>query len=142
MLRLEQMVDPYTLLGMAAIVPFIETIDILMEFAQSRDVFIQDSVGALKTCELQLLKLYADSATAFKTNDHHVFRSLTQLSHYDIHMKWESGDVVNGKSGRARLAFIINGKTELAKYKGQFVDEATYAALAIRVRAECEGKFL
>jgi hypothetical protein len=83
------MLDPYTLLGMAAIIPLIEALDVVMEFAQRRNVFIQDFVAVLKQCESELLKLYADLANAFFTDEHHVFHSLVSLSHYDICMSLE-----------------------------------------------------
>jgi hypothetical protein len=130
------MLDPYTLLGMAAIIPLIEALDVLMEFAQRRNVFIQDFVAALKQCETELLRLYADSATAFLTDEHHVFRSLESLSHYDIHMKWDLGDMEGGTHGR-RLAFLVNGTLQHAVNNGKSVDEVTYAVIAKRVQAEC-----
>lgn len=45
------MLDPYTLLGMTALMPLLETIDMLVTFAQKRDVYVCDFVAALKIAE-------------------------------------------------------------------------------------------
>jgi hypothetical protein len=102
------MLDLYTLLGMAAIIPLIEALDVLMEFAELRNVFIQDFVVALKQCEVELLRLYADPTTTFLTDEHHIICSLESLSHYDIHMKWDLGDTERGTRGGCS-AFLMNG---------------------------------
>jgi hypothetical protein len=135
------MLDPYTLLGMVAIIPLIEALDVLMEFAQRRNVFIQDFVATLKQCETKLLRLYADSATAFLTDEHHVFLSLQSLSHYDIHMKWDLADSEGGTHGK-RLAFVVNGTLQHAVNSGKMVDEVTYVAIAKRIQTECCCKYL
>jgi hypothetical protein len=44
------MVDPYTLLSMLAMLPLLEEIDALVNYAQMRDVFVCDFVGGLLQC--------------------------------------------------------------------------------------------
>jgi hypothetical protein len=40
-----KMKDPYTLLSILAMLPFLKEIDVLVNFAQMRDVFVCDFVG-------------------------------------------------------------------------------------------------
>jgi len=54
---LKAMSDPYTLLGMMAIMPLLETIDLLVTFVQKRDVYVCNFVAALKVTEGQLYTL-------------------------------------------------------------------------------------
>lgn len=108
---------------MAAIIPFVETLDVLIDFVQSKGIYIQDFVACLKACKLELLKLYTDSALSFKTNNHHVFTSLTQLSQYDIHLKWNTSYNNEGETRSERLIFIVKDKLEPTKHKGQFINQ-------------------
>jgi len=63
------MLDPYTLLGMVALMPLLETIDLLVTFAQKQDVFVCDFIAALKIAEGQLYTLYIDRATSYSTDE-------------------------------------------------------------------------
>ena len=47
---LDVLCDPSCLLGMATLVPLIESLDSLIIFSKKRDVFICDFIGALKVC--------------------------------------------------------------------------------------------
>jgi len=51
------MLDPYTLLGMVALMPLLETVDLLVMFAQKWNVYVCDFVAALKIAEGQLYTL-------------------------------------------------------------------------------------
>jgi len=48
---LDLILDPYTLLGMTALMPLLETIDLLVTFAQKQDVYVCNFVAALKIAE-------------------------------------------------------------------------------------------
>jgi hypothetical protein len=50
---LDAMVDPYVVLGMTCIVPLLECINVLIKFAQQRNVYICDFVGGLITCQVE-----------------------------------------------------------------------------------------
>jgi hypothetical protein len=49
---LDGLVDPYVVLGMTYIVPLLECINALIKFAQQRDVYICDFIGALVACQV------------------------------------------------------------------------------------------
>jgi hypothetical protein len=57
------MIDPYVLLGMMALLPLLEAVNSLIEFAQRRDIFICDFVAALETCHNQLFTYYMNQDT-------------------------------------------------------------------------------
>jgi len=57
--------DPFTLLGMCALLPLLEAIDTLVNFVQKRDVYICDFVAAVKVYQGSLYRMYEDKATAF-----------------------------------------------------------------------------
>jgi len=44
----EPLLDSYVLLGMMALMPLLETLDLLVTFAQNQDAFICDFVAKLK----------------------------------------------------------------------------------------------
>jgi hypothetical protein len=47
---LSKLVDPYIPLGMTCLLPLMEAINTLIQFAQKRDIFICDVVGTLHHC--------------------------------------------------------------------------------------------
>jgi hypothetical protein len=82
------LLDPYVLLGLCAIQPFLEAIDTLCVFAQQNDIFVCDLVAALQVCEGQLYALYVDRGTAFGRDEFWAFSGLLDCSHDSIHWKW------------------------------------------------------
>jgi hypothetical protein len=52
---LDCLVDPYVVLGMTCIIPLLECINVLIKFAQQRDVYICDFIGALVACQVETL---------------------------------------------------------------------------------------
>ena len=48
--NLKLLLDPYVLLGMLALLPMLEAVDTLIQWAQKQDAFICDFVGALGVC--------------------------------------------------------------------------------------------
>ena len=89
-------------------------------------------------CEATLSKLYADPACASITETHHSFKSLMGFNYYDIHLKWDVGDINKGTGGKYS-AFNVRGKLEPAIHKGQRVNDATIHGLATQVKSECVG---
>ncbi|KAG0595346.1 hypothetical protein M758_UG159400 [Ceratodon purpureus] len=138
--NLDVLLDPYTLLGMTGLQPLLETVNTLVEFAQGRNVFVSDFVGALEVCEDRLNQLYLDSQTAFGTDDFWAFTGLQNCTHEVIHLKW----VEDLNDSSEQLAFMVNGDKLFAKTKlpgsqvVKPVDHETYNTLIIRVKAECQ----
>jgi hypothetical protein len=76
---LERMVDPYVLLGMMALLPLLEAVNTLIEFAQRRDIFICDFVAALSRCHSQLFTYYINQDTRWRRDDFHSFNQLIEV---------------------------------------------------------------
>jgi hypothetical protein len=51
------LVDPFCMLGMCCIIPLLESIDSLVQFAQQQDVFTCDLVEVVKICQKATLYL-------------------------------------------------------------------------------------
>jgi hypothetical protein len=81
------MVDPYTLLSMLAILPLLEEIDALVNYAQMRDVFVCDFVGGLLKCQEQSFILYKDVGTAYKRDRFYAFNQILDFNHEQILMR-------------------------------------------------------
>ena len=96
---------PYTVLGMTALMPMLETIDMLVTFSQKRDVYICDFVAALKIYEGELYSLYAHKGIAFASDEFWAFCNLLDCSHEQIHMKW----MADLNDNTANLVFVANG---------------------------------
>jgi len=79
------MLNPYALFGMTTLMLLLETMDLLVIFAQKRDVYLYKFVVALKIAEGQLFILY--KRTAYATNEFWAFKNILECSHSQIHMK-------------------------------------------------------
>jgi len=129
------MLDPYTLLGMVALMPLLETIDLLVMFAQKWDVFICDFIAALKIAEGQLYTLYIDRTTYYSIDEFWAFKNLVDCSHSQIHWKWVSD--LNTDS--AQLVFVANGEKIWALHDAQPVDRECFGTLTNTIKREVFG---
>lgn len=66
---LQWLLDPYTLLGMCALLPLLEAIDTLVNFAPKRDVYICDFLAAVKVSQASLYWMYEDKGTMFSADE-------------------------------------------------------------------------
>lgn len=129
------LLDPYTMLGMCALLPLLEAIDTLVVFAQKRDVYICDFVAAVKVCQASLYRMYEDRATAYSSDEFWSFNNLLDCSHEQIHIKW----VTDLNDDSAILTFVCHGEQIHAEHKGGPVDRILWASLLGKVKAECTG---
>jgi len=129
------MLDPYTLLGMVALIPLLETVDMLVTFAQKRDVYVCDFVAALKIAEGQLYTLYIDRATAYATDEFWGLKNLIDCSHSQIHWNWVSD--LNNDS--AQLVFVSHGEKIWATHDAQPVDREVFATVTDTLKREISG---
>jgi len=133
------MLDPYTLLGMTAIMPLLEALDILVTFAQKRDVYVCDFVAALKIAEGQLYTLFnIDKATSYATDEFWAMKNIIECSHSQIHMQWMS----NMNDHSAELVFVANGDKIWAAHKAAPVDREVFATITETIKTECLGTVL
>jgi hypothetical protein len=87
---LASLTDVETLLGLACLVPLMEVVDCMMQFVQSRDVYICDFVGALRECQLQLSTMFLDPDTTFKSDAFSLLHGLEETCSPTIWLKWVS----------------------------------------------------
>lgn len=136
--------DPYTLLGMAAIWPMLEAVNVLMEYAQSREVFVCDFIAAIVVLEGQLYAFYEDPKTAFSSYEFWAFRKLTTFTHDTIQLNW----ITDLNDQTEQLAFIVNGEKLFAKHTlpgsvvAKPVDKDMWEQIISGVKAECAGNIL
>jgi hypothetical protein len=122
---LNAMAQPYALLGMLALLPLLEAIDALILFAQKRDVFVCDFIGALERCKIQLFTYYKNSDTKFYRDDFHAFNQLLEGTHKSILLKWDA----NLNLPCEQLAFVFGTEQVFAVHDGSPVTRDVWAAL-------------
>jgi hypothetical protein len=129
------MAQPYVLPGMLALLPLLEAIDALICFAQRRDVFVCDFIGALEKCKLQLFTYYMNSDTKFNQDDFHAFNQLLQGSHESILLKWDT----NLNMLYKQLAYVFGTKQVLAMHDNSPVMRKVWAGLIDEIKADVSG---
>ena len=123
---------------MVAIIPLMETMDVLITFAQKNDVFACDFVAALEACEEQLMKLYIDIATTFYTDELTNFNALLQLSHFNMFLRCD----VDLNTNTERLMCRLDGTKMHAFYKGKSVVGLLFPPwLWVLIKSKCKGEF-
>lgn len=132
------LLDPWTLLGMSCLLPLLEAVDSLVQFAQKTDVYICDFVAAVKVCQASLHRMYEDRTTAFNCDEFWSFTNLSELSHEQIHLKW----ITDLNDDSTVLSFVCHGESIHAERKGGPVDRAMWAGMIAAVKKECSGSVL
>ncbi len=127
--------DPYVLLGMLALLPMLEAVDTLIQWAQKRDAFICDFVGALGICQTSLYTFYLNADTAFRKDKFHAYNQVLQCFHEQILMKWDA----NLNLPCETLTFVVGGETLNAMHEGTMVHREGYVAIIASVQNDCKG---
>ena len=131
------LLDPYVLLGMLALLPMLEAVDTLIQWAQKRDAFICDFVAALGTCQTNLYTFYLNAHTTFRRDEFHAYNQVIQCSHEQILLKWEA----NLNLPCETLMFVVGGEAFYALHDGNTVTREGYATIIASVQQDCKGKF-
>jgi hypothetical protein len=97
---------------MMCLLPLFECINSLVKFAQSRNVFICDFVGALTICQAQLFQMYVDDGKAFGAQQFVDFRQMVECRHEQTHVKWD----LDMNYSLEVLAFTVGGRILPAKH--------------------------
>ncbi len=63
--NLVNLCDVGTILGLPCVLPMLESINALMKFVQTRDVFVCDYIITIKIYQANLYKMYNDPTTSF-----------------------------------------------------------------------------
>jgi hypothetical protein len=99
--------DVGNLLALPCILPLLESIDSLMRFAQSRDVFVSDYIAAVKICQAKLYQFYCDPETSFGRSHFQQFCDIVDDHSFTITQEWMT-DLTDGSES---LSFIVNGRS-------------------------------
>jgi hypothetical protein len=106
MLNYKHLCDIHILLGLVYILPLLEFRHAFIKFAQFKYVFVCDLVAAIKVCQGDVYNMYCNHISKFIVDNIWAFKSLLELKHENIHMRW----IVNAKFGIPHLAFQLNGQ--------------------------------
>ncbi len=82
----EHLCDFQTLLGLAYILPLLESMHDLIKFAQMRNVFICDLVVTVKVYQGDMYNMYLEQSSTFITYIFWAFKSLLECKHENIHL--------------------------------------------------------
>jgi hypothetical protein len=105
MLNYEHICDLHILLKLAYILPLLEFVHVFIKFEQPRYVFVCDLVATIKVCQSYVYNMYYDQISKFTTDSFWAFKSLLELKHENIHMRW----IVDENFKIPHLAFELNG---------------------------------
>jgi len=103
---------------MYALLLLLEAIDMMVVFAQKRDVYIGDFVAVVKVCQASMYLMYEDRGTSFSSDKFWSFNNLLDCSHKQIHIKW----MTDLNDNFAVLTFICHGEQIHTEHKGLPVD--------------------
>jgi len=73
---------------MTILMPLLEMIDLLVTFAQKRDVYVCNFVAAFKIAEGQLYTLFIEKNTAYNGDELRAMKNILDYSYSQIHLKW------------------------------------------------------
>jgi hypothetical protein len=87
-LNYEHLCDLQILLVLACILPLLESIHVLVKFAQMQNMFVCDLVAIVKVCQVDIFSMYCDQNSKFSVNNLWAFKSLLECKHESIWMQW------------------------------------------------------
>lgn len=73
-----------TFLALPYIMPMLESVDSIMKFALSNNVFVADYVAAFRICQPNLYMMYSDDATAWSQSHFGMFFDIVNNNFYAI----------------------------------------------------------
>ena len=101
--NLDLLCDVGTLLALPYLTPLFESVESLIKFAQSPDVFVSDYVAAVKICQAEIYMMYLDPDTSFMASHFQMFCDTIEDCSYAIQLEW----VVDLHNGSESLAYRI-----------------------------------
>jgi hypothetical protein len=132
----EHLCDLQILLGLAYILPLLESMHVLIKFAHMSDVFVCNLVVAIKVYQGDLYNMYLEQSLNFTIDTYWAFKSLLECKHENIHMKW----ILDLNFGLQHLAFEVNGQHIWAMHRDletlmrTFVIESIFAIVESLVK--------
>ena len=86
--NLDHLTDIQILLGLSGLLPLLRVVHSLMQFAQSREVFVCDYVSAIHLCIADITAFYVDESSAFTQDNFWNFKGLMDVMHDAMPMSW------------------------------------------------------
>jgi len=136
---LKLLLDPYTVVGMSALLPLMESMEVLMKTAQGRNIYVVDFVSALTTCMGDLSEMYEVESTTYTTSEFWSLNQILQFKHESIQMQWCT-DMENPDS-LPTLAFVCHKRQIFARQNEKKLDLATWGNVVAEVKADVHRKF-
>jgi hypothetical protein len=99
--------DVHTLLALPCLMPMLELVNQLIEFAQSRSVFVTDYMNAVKMWQAEIFMMYVDPDASFSPTHFPLFNDIVTDHSYTISQEW----VTDLNNGSETLGFRIANHT-------------------------------
>ena len=137
--NLDLLCDVGTLLALLCLTPLLESVESLIKFAQSPNVFVSDYVAAVKIYQAEIYMMYIDPDTSFMASHFQMFCDIIEDCSYAIQLEW----VVDLSNGSESLAYRILGHTYVAHSlnpisgEKDIVSRANFARIVAGVKGQC-----
>jgi hypothetical protein len=99
--------DVHTLLALPCLMPLLESLNQLIEFAQSRSMFVTDYINVVKMWQAEIFMMYYDPDASFSPVHVLLFNDIVTDHSYTISQEW----VTDLNNGSQTLAFRIANHT-------------------------------
>jgi hypothetical protein len=99
--------DVHTLLALPCLMPLLESLNQLIEFAQSRSVFVTDYINTVKMWQAEIFMMYCDPDASFSPAQFPLFNDIVTDHSYTISQEW----ITDLNDGSEILAFRIANHT-------------------------------
>jgi hypothetical protein len=113
-LNLRLLCDVHTLLALPCLMPMLESVNQLIEFAHSRSVFVTDYINAVKMWQAEIFMIYIDPDASFSPAYFPLFNDIVTDHSYTISQEW----VTDLNNGFETLGFRIANHTYSAHQLG------------------------
>jgi hypothetical protein len=130
----------HTLLALPCPMPLLESLNQLIEFAQSRSVFVTDYINAIKMWQAEIFMMYCDPDASFSPAHFPLFNDIVTDHSYTISQEW----VVDLNDGSETLAFRIANHTYTAHQLGLHgehfpVSRDNFLAAVSSIKGQCSS---
>lgn len=120
---------------MVAMLPLLDIVDVLMKWAQQRNVFICDFVAALYKCQGKLYELYIDQESTFAQFDFYAFEQLLECNHEQIILAFQR----DMNKPNCELAFLVGKDKTFVEIDGERIIHSSFVDLGEQIKDECKG---
>ena len=144
--NLEHLTDVQILVVLSGLLPLLKCVHSLMQFAQTRNVFVCDYVSAIQMCIAEVFSFYLDDHVAFPHDVFYDFKGLVNVKHEAILMSWVQGSFNLNMDAAEVLHLTPTGHSIPATYReagkpaAVLVTREVYATIVTDIKQLCRGK--